>query len=876
VGWAGVYQGTQTASSNRLIEFGNVTGGGNFGALYFTRLATPSSILDNVRISNGGNGNLGSVALVAEGANITVSNSRIDGGFLETLGASINANGTTFASTTSAPIIDTIVGGILGDRNLGTEAILVNPTSMVADPLGRGVFFADTPSASYIRFLNTTRQPVVIGGITIAAGSVRLVVGGGSDFGENVNGLLADAGLVTGLTISTDGKILYFIDAGVPSIRAVNISSAPLTIAGAAGIEVGNVQTFCEVGLSTQVNSLAVHPTTGEVFVSDPGVNKVLKLPASPASTSITPVVVAGGGSGKVDAEFVAGPATSLVLLTPRALAFNGDKLIVSVTGQARVIEINSAGNATLLAQFPSKSDTPTNPPAQPYNNNPYVAGIVVLRGKVFLANGNSQDLIRIDTPSQGSAPPGYTPIAGLVYQTCDYTQSTCGDGGPSQNAQFYLNSRNSTVPIVGLAADANGLFVADQGPFSRGRIRYINLHSPAVEVAGVSVAVDKIETVAGVGIPAPYNGTLATSTSLGQPIGVTMDNDGNLWLTESTLNKVRFVNLGTTPKTIFPNTASQQVVEPGTITTVNSGQNVADPTDAITAQYDNPHGMTSTAQGIFIADSRGGPVIQCGTNCRRVTGLIRFFNTTSSPVTMYSGTAQISVAAGQSVVIAGGSTSGDLNNVGDQALPREAKFIGPTDVAVHPTNGNIYIADAGQRRVRLINRQTGAVSTLSGLSSASPNEYTGLAFDSQNRLLVVNAGNRQVLREKTAGSGTFDVIVGSAPLNRPRDVVEGRDGALYVINAGDTSSPSYQIVKVTLNGAVGTPTVLLGSTMNGYLGDGLPVGTSTRIDVQPEPINVSPLGAAVTVRTTVNIIVGKNGELIFADSKNNAIRRIR
>ena len=106
--------------------------------------------------------------------------------------------------------------------------------------------------------------------------------------------------------------------------------------------------------------------------------------------------------------------------------------------------------------------------------------------------------------------------------------------------------------------------------------------------------------------------------------------------------------------------------------------------------------------------------------------------------------------------------------------------------------------------------------------------------------------------------------------------MVEGCDGALYVINAGDTSSPNHQIVKITLNGAVGTGSVLLGSTMNGYSGDGKPIDSETMIDVQPEPINVATVGSAVTVRTTVNIIVGLNGDLIFADSKNNAIRRIR
>ena len=875
-GWAGLYQGTQAATSNRFIEFRNVTGGGNFGAIFFSRLATSSSILDSVRISNGGNGSLGPAALIAEGSTISVTNSQIDGGFLETLGATINRAGTTFTNTAAAPIIDTIAGGILGDRNQGIKAVVANPTSLVADPLGRGIFIADTPGTSYIRFLNTTRQTVRIAGIDIAAGSIRTLAGGGIDvLGENVPGSTVDVGVVTGIAVSSDGNVLYYIDSVTPNIRALNLSTAPRTIAGQANIGVGNVKTFADTGLGSLVSSLAVHPTTGELYVSDatPNVNRVFKFPASPANTSTPPVAVAGSGAATKDEDtFLAGPATTLPLLTPRALAFNGDKLLISDTGHGRVIEVNSAGNASLVAQFPFKPTTPA-PPTQPYSNNPFVAGITVLGGKVYLANGNSQDLIRIDTASQGSQPPVYTTIAGTVNSTCDYSQSNCGDGGPTQSAQFLFTSRNAQIPIVGLVSDGKGLYVADQGPLSRGRVRYINLSQSAVEVAGVSIGTDKIDTIAGVGLAPPYDGALATSASLNQPIGVAMDPEGNLWITDSNINKLRYANLGQTTKILFPASgASEREVAPGTLITVNSGTtDNKDIVDSINSFYTDPHGVHATAQGLFVADSRGGKVTSGGAT--RKTGLLRFVNTTSSPVTMYSGAAAITIPAGNTAVIAGGSTSGDLNNVGDGTAPLAARLIGPTDVVVHPTTGNIYIADAGHRRVRLINRQTGAISTLTALSSASPNEYTGVGVDSQGRLLVANAGNRQILREKTAGSATFDVIVSGAPLVRPRDVVEGRDGALYVVNGGDGTS---QIIRITLNGANGTATSFVGSTENGYSGDGMPIDANTKIDVQPEPINVTTVGTPVNVRPTVNIIVGRNGELIFADSKNNAIRRIR
>jgi hypothetical protein len=97
---------------------------------------------------------------------------------------------------------------------------------------------------------------------------------------------------------------------------------------------------------------------------------------------------------------------------------------------------------------------------------------------------------------------------------------------------------------------------------------------------------------------------------------------------------------------------------------------------------------------------------------------------------------------------------------------------------------------------------------------------------------------------------------------------VEGRDGALYVINAGDSLDRTTRSFRITLSGGTGTVTSFVGSSWNGYAGDGKPIDANTLIDVQPEPITVTTVGAPITVRPTVNIIVGRNGELIFADAK--------
>ncbi|MGA1367835.1 MAG: hypothetical protein ACO394_04870, partial [Blastocatellia bacterium] len=171
-GYAGNYLGTESATSNRSVKFESVPGGPNFGSIFFTRRALPSSILNNVQIERGGNGQQGAVPLIVEVVSLPITNSRIDGGLLETLGAVVDKRGSGFVNTTSSPTIETIAGGILGDGNLGTQAIIGIPVNLVIDPLGRGVFFSDSPSTNYIRFLNTRRETVVIAGISIPAGTV--------------------------------------------------------------------------------------------------------------------------------------------------------------------------------------------------------------------------------------------------------------------------------------------------------------------------------------------------------------------------------------------------------------------------------------------------------------------------------------------------------------------------------------------------------------------------------------------------------------------------------------------------------------------------------------------------------------------------------
>ena len=73
---------------------------------------------------------------------------------------------------------------------------------------------------------------------------------------------------------------------------------------------------------------------------------------------------------------------------------------------------------------------------------------------------------------------------------------------------------------------------------------------------------------------------------------------------------------------------------------------------------------------------------------------------------------------------------------------------LGAVDVAVHPTTGDIYFCEVGNKRVRRVARATGAVASIPstflpgatdpGVTNNSNNAYTGLTFDTQGRCRLV------------------------------------------------------------------------------------------------------------------------------------------
>jgi trimeric autotransporter adhesin len=277
------------------------------------------------------------------------------------------------------------------------------------------------------------------------------------------------------------------------------------------------------------------------------------------------------------------------------------------------------------------------------------------------------------------------------------------------------------------------------------------------------------INTVAGDGTPA-YLGDSgpATSAELNSPNGLTIDNAGNLYIADPGNNRVRKVDLGTGIISTFAGNGT--------------GGYGGDNGPAASAELQLPVGIALDSAGnLYIADE-GNNVI------RKVS--------TSGTITS----------------IAGNNSEGYS---GDSGLATSASLYTPSSIALDSA-GNLYIADAGNNRVRKVTVTTGIITTIAGTGTAGYSGDNGAAV--------------------------------SATLNKPSAVVEGSTGNLYIL---DTGNNVVRQVNTT-----GTITTIVGNGTAGYSGDDGPA-------------------TGATLHAPYGLNIDGSGNLYVADSGNNVVRLV-
>ena len=328
-------------------------------------------------------------------------------------------------------------------------------------------------------------------------------------------------------------------------------------------------------------------------------------------------------------------------------------------------------------------------------------------------------------------------------------------------------------------------MFVRDAIYFSdvgNSRIRRIDL------TTGV------ITTVAGGGSGDLGDGGPATdATFSSHPMRVTGDCMGNLFVADAHHARIRKID-----------TAAN------TITTV-AGCGVegyaGDGGPAIHAQIASPHGTALDRHGnIYIADLKNDRI-------RKV----------------YASTGIITTVAG----------NGEHGYSGDGGLATDAMLASPIAVTASP-NGDLYIADHRNSRIRKVDATTGIITTVAGTgeqgfhgdggpaAQAAISLPRDVALDADGTLYIADGANNRIRKvdphgmiTTVAGTGRAEFSGDGGPahkanLSMPYSIALDSDGNLYVVDTGN-----YRVRKI--DALTGIITTVAGNGSYGFSGDGGP-----------------------------------------------------
>lgn len=340
-------------------------------------------------------------------------------------------------------------------------------------------------------------------------------------------------------------------------------------------------------------------------------------------------------------------------------------------------------------------------------------------------------------------------------------------------------------------------------------------------------------------------------------------------------------------------------------ITTVAGGgsANIGDGGSAVDATFNTPEDVAVDKVGnIFIADQENHRIRRV----EAVTGVISTFAGATWPSNIVCTSGCGDGGKATDALIGAGNVSIDSSGnifVGDFWRIRRVDFVtgiistvagrlsgsgfsgdgglatsATLSCCVLPTTvdkfGNLYIADAGNNRVRKVDATTGVITTVAGngtagfngdgilATNASLNDPTAVRVDDSGNIFIADTSNNRVRRvdyatgliSTVAGTGAsgFGGDGGDATLAKvtfPEGLSFDSFGNLYISDYGNR-----RIRK--LDGAAGTISTVVGNGSNGFHGDGGPA-TSASID--------NPRGLAVSTA----------GDLYISDVLNNRIRAV-
>lgn len=294
------------------------------------------------------------------------------------------------------------------------------------------------------------------------------------------------------------------------------------------------------------------------------------------------------------------------------------------------------------------------------------------------------------------------------LYDCGNITVSTVAGSGTEGAAEGTGASASFNSPF-GVATDGVNLFVADRANH---------------KIRKVVIATGEVSTLAGSGVAGADEGTGAAAT-FNSPLGVATDGT-NLYVADRDNHKIRKI-----------------VIATGEVSTLaGSGASGSDEGTGAAASFRSPSGVVVDGANLYVADAANSK--------------IRKIVLATGEVSTLAGSGSVSVVDGTGVA---------------------AGFAYPVGLATDGTH--LYVADLLADNIRKIVIATGEVTTLAGSGTTGSQDGTGiaatfyqpsgLATDGRN-LYVADAGNRKIRRVVLA-SGVVTTLAGSGGYGSTDDV---------------------------------------------------------------------------------------------------------
>ncbi len=320
---------------------------------------------------------------------------------------------------------------------------------------------------------------------------------------------------------------------------------------------------------------------------------------------------------------------------------------------------------------------------------------------------------------------------------------------------------------ITTIAGTATQGFSGDNGPATSAQLdspQGLALTNTTLYIAdthnhrirAVDLTTNIITTIAGTTPGFSGDNAAATAAHLNLPTAITLDTNQNLYLADTANHRIRRIDATT-----------------GIITTIagNGTQGFSGDTGpATSASIDSPTGLTvDSLSNLYLADTHNHRI-------RRIT--------TTGTITTIAGT-------------------GTLGQSGDTALATNAQLALPHGLTIDP-QGNLYLADTANHRIRRIDATTGIITTVAGTGTQGYSGDTGSAtaanLDSPRsatfspaQLTIADTNNQRVRQLTTTQTintiaGLGNTIPGTLTLTAPSVIAYGTGQLTATLNTGTTA----------------------------------------------------------------------------------------